>query len=87
MTNQSNKPVDAIRDGAIKASIWRNPSEKGPFYSVTFTRTFTDAEGKFRDADSFGGSDLLKLSHLAGKAYDRIGELRSNDKATSQEAA
>lgn len=54
MTQQTNsKPVETIRDGAIKASIWKNEGEKGPFYSVKITRTYTDDAGNYHDSDSF----------------------------------
>ena len=40
MKNQTaknnNKPVHAIRHGAISASIWKQDTEKGPMYNVTF---------------------------------------------------
>jgi len=40
MTTQANKPVDTIREGNLKATIWHNLSEKGGFYSVDFVRTY-----------------------------------------------
>lgn len=64
-----------LRDGAIKASIWRNASEKGAFYSVEFSRTYKSGE-VFQDSGSFGGSDLLKISRLAEAAYAFIADRR-----------
>ena len=90
MTQKTNsKPIETIRDGALKASIWKNQGEKGPFYSVRITRTFTDEKGNYHDSDSFSGSELLRVVHLAAKAYDRANELRAADaeKATKSEAA
>ncbi len=78
-SNEKNKPVETIRDGSIKATIWRNSSEKGDFYSVQFTRTWQDDQGNYHDADSFSGSQLLRVAHLAAKAYDRTAELRRED--------
>ena len=83
--NQNSKPVETIRDGAIKVSIWKNQGEKGPFCSVKITRTYTDDSGNYHDSDSFSGSELLKVSRLAGKAYDRAFELRAAE--PKQEAA
>lgn len=80
MTNENNKPFDTIRDGALKATIWRNESEKGLFYSVNFSRTYTDAAGDFKESDSFSGTDLLQLGHLATKAYDVISTARAADR-------
>jgi hypothetical protein len=66
-----NKPVDVLRDGNLKANIWRNEGEKGPFYATTFARTFRDKDGQFRDTDSFVAADLLKLAELARESYVR----------------
>ena len=73
----TNKPVDTLRDGFIKATIWKNTNEKGDFYSVDLSRTYKDGE-ELKDTHSFNPSDLLKVSRLAEKAYDRIGELRQS---------
>lgn len=75
--NQNRKrPEHTLRDGAVKASIWRNDGEKGSFYSTTFARTFQDQNGKPRDTQSFAGTDLLKVSELAREAYTHSKALR-----------
>lgn len=76
----ANQPIQTLRDGALKASIWKNEGSNGPFYSVTFGRTYTDEADKPQTADSFSGSDLLKLSVLAVDVYRRLKELRAIDK-------
>lgn len=78
------KPIDTIRDGALKATIWKNPTEKGHFYSVDFSRTYKDGDN-FKDSHSFSGSEPLQLARLAHKAYGRIAELRSQDKAAESQ--
>ncbi len=76
MSNETKtRPVETLRDGAIKAAIWRNESENGPFFNVTFARTFKAGDGELRDTESFSGTQLLRLSHLASKAYDRAAKL------------
>lgn len=80
MTQKTNsKPLATIRDGALKASIWKNQGEKGPFYSVRITRTYTDEQGNYHDSDSFSGSELLRVARLASKAYDETAALRAQD--------
>lgn len=37
---------------------------------------FLDDVGDYHDSDSFSGSELLRIAHLATRAYDRISELR-----------
>jgi hypothetical protein len=87
MTTETKKqPPLTLRDGAIKASIWRNESESGgAFYTVNFARAYKDKDGKFHDTDSFSGAQLLKLSHLAAKAYDCVDELRIGDKVSTDD--
>ncbi|SFF97085.1 hypothetical protein SAMN05518801_104250 [Novosphingobium sp. CF614] len=77
---ERNAPRDVLRDGNLKASIWSNEGEKGPFYSATLARTWRDAEGQPHDTHSFAGSELLRVSELARKAYDRTQELRREDR-------
>ncbi len=79
MTTSSQKPV-TLRDGSIKATIWANQTEQGKaFYNVTLVRTYRDGE-TFKETPSFGATELLKVSRLAGKAYDRIAELKAESK-------
>ncbi len=78
--DRPNGPVDRIHDGPLKASIWKNSSDKGKdFYTAELTRTYKDADGTLRNAHSFASDDLLKVSELARKAYDRTAELRRED--------
>lgn len=89
MTTQKNKPIDTLRDGAVKATIWKNPGGEGrpDFYSVSLTRTWKDDKGDYHDSDSFTGTDLLIVSRLAGEAYTRVSELRQRDRRAREEAA
>lgn len=83
-TPATNQPVDVLRDSNLKASIWRNEADKGPFFATTFARTYRDAEGNARDTHSFVGSDLLKLSELARAAYTRTNELRREERQSRE---
>lgn len=87
-TKQQQRPVETIRDGAIKAAIWRNEGEKGAFFSVTVARTYKGEDGELHDSDSFSGTQLLQLARVLGKAYDRAGRLARAEKAkaNSEEA-
>ena len=61
----SDKPIETLRFSPVAAAIWKNQTAEGkPFYSVTFSRTYKDKEGKWKDADSFSGSNLLLLAKL-----------------------
>jgi hypothetical protein len=80
-----NPPVETLRDGAIKAAIWRNESENGVFFGVTFARTYKNGEGNLQDTDSYSGSQLLRLARLAEKAYDRAAKLTKEARAKDEE--
>lgn len=58
-----------------------HPDER-PDNSVKLTRTYQDDAGN-HDTGSFSGSELLRIAHLAGKAYDRVGAQRAEDKAAA----
>lgn len=75
MTNK-NTPEDTLRDGSLKASIWRNEGDKGAYYTTTFARTYEDREGNLKDSHSFSSNDLLRVGELARQAHHRTGELR-----------
>jgi len=75
MTN-NNRPIDTIRDGKLKASIWENEGEKGPYFTTTLAKTYQDREGNLQDTQNFTASDLLRVSELARSAYHRSRDLR-----------
>jgi hypothetical protein len=68
----NNKPTHTLRCGNIKATIWENTSEKGPFFSTTFSRPFKDQSGAWRNGTSFGLNDLEALLTVAGEAKEWI---------------
>jgi len=80
-TTTKNQPIDTIRDGALKATLWKNTTEKGHFYSVDITRTYKVGDN-YKDSHSFSGSEPLQVARLASMAYDKIAELRQQDRDT-----
>lgn len=85
-TETKQRPVETLRDGPIKAAIWRNESENGPFFAVTFARTYKDSEGKLHDNDSFSGTQLLQLARLADRAYSAAAKLTREARTESDTA-
>ena len=79
-TSETNQPAQHLRDGKLKATIWRNRTEKGNRYSVQLNRIFEDKNGLLKNSDSFSGSELLRISRLAQIAYDEIQILHEEDK-------
>lgn len=70
---KKNAPVEVLRDGALKATIWRNEGEKGSFFSTTLSKTF-ELNGAPKDGYSLNRSDLLGISELARQAYHCMGK-------------
>ena len=68
----TNKPVEEVRIGSVKAAIWKNETEGGPRFNVTFQRIYRDDEKGWRSTDSFGRDDLLVLAKVADQAHGRI---------------
>jgi hypothetical protein len=67
-----NQPTHTLRCGNIKATIWQNVSEKGPFFATTFSRPFKDQSGAWRNGISFGLNDLEALVTVAHEAKQWI---------------
>ena len=65
-----NQPATTLRYGRIKATIWLNVSEKGPFFSTTFSRSFKNQSGAWHNGTSFGLSDLEALFIVAREAKE-----------------
>ena len=65
------KPAHRIRHGAVTASIWRQVSDKGPLFNVTFQRVYKDKD-KWKYSGNFGRKDLLVVSLIAARAFEWI---------------
>ncbi|MEM8773147.1 MAG: hypothetical protein AAGD92_15995 [Pseudomonadota bacterium] len=74
--SENNRPIETIRAGRIKASIWENQSESGSFLSVTFAKTYTDDRGKPRDTQTFSLSDVPTVAMVATRTFWRAHELQ-----------
>ncbi len=74
--SQGNKPELVVRDGSLKATVWRNESDKGPYYTTSLAKTYTDNQGNPRDTQNFSQSDLLRVSELGREAYGMINDLK-----------
>lgn len=85
MTNTKNenaetkKPVAKVRVDLINASIWKNTTDKGTFYNVTFENRYRDSEGNWKSGHSYAAGDLLALAKAADLAHSKIIELRASE--------
>ena len=66
----TNKPAHEIRINGLRATIWKNETEKGPRYNTTFERSYKDtADEQWKTSDSYGFQDLLLLAYMAREAF------------------
>jgi len=75
-TPQNNKPVETLRDGALKLAIFKNERENGTSFAMEPGRLYTDSQGQIRESKSLSGSEPIRMARLLNKGYDRIGEFR-----------
>ena len=81
----SNRPVQTIRHGRIKATIWLNQTQKGPMYNVTFSRSYQNDSGSWADSPSFNFEDLMTVAKCAFDAHTWISTERAKNNNGSGE--
>ena len=84
-TRSNAKPVHRIRHGAVSASIWRQQTDKGPIFNVTFQRAYRDGD-EWKSAESFGRRDLLVVGLIAARAFEWIATQPTKTRAPSAES-
>ena len=65
----TKQPVQKFKQGLVQVAVWQNESRNGDFYSLTFQRSYTDAEGAWHNATSFPLSALYDLMLATVRAY------------------
>src|SRR5271165_5758459 len=71
MKTQKQKPIHEVRLGHIKAAVWRNETEAGVRYNVTFSRIYKDGD-TWNSTDSFGRDDCLLLAKVGDQTHSWI---------------
>ncbi len=67
-----SSPAHKIRFGNLQATIWRNPSDKGVWYSVNPARSYKKVDETWKETDSLGFDDLLTMAKLLDQAHSWI---------------
>jgi hypothetical protein len=81
-----NKPAHELRLGFIKAAVWRNETENGARYNVTFSRLYKDGD-QWGSTESFGRDDLLLVAKVADQAHSWICAQTQEEQNASKAAA
>lgn len=66
------RPSHTFRSGPVRAAVWQNVGDNGPFYSAVLTRSFRDAAGNWRTSTTFGRAPARRSDgrRRAGTAMD-----------------
>src|ERR1035438_6896556 len=83
---QKQKPIHEVRLGHIKAAVWKNETEAGVRYNVTFSRIYKDGD-TWNSTDSFGRDDLLLLGKVADQTHSWIFEQSQGEESASKAAS
>lgn len=66
------RPVFEARYGRLRVSVWRQESDKGPWFNVVLGRNYKDDAGNWQTANSYGVRDLLEVAKLCTEAHSWI---------------
>ena len=67
----TSKPIQEVRLGCIKAAVWKNETENGARYNVTFCRLYKEGD-QWRTTESYGRDDLLLLAKVADQTHSWV---------------
>lgn len=59
-----NRPEYAIQIGKVQASVWKNESRTGPFYSTSIAKAWED-NGVWKTSSNFNTADIAALIPVA----------------------
>ncbi|MEO1193306.1 MAG: hypothetical protein AAFY02_16205 [Pseudomonadota bacterium] len=75
-TTGPNKPIETLRDGRLKATVWENKNEKGSYHTVSLAKVYEDRNGKLQETNSFSAGELLRIAELARESHGHIRDMR-----------
>lgn len=74
MKEETKKPAQTFREGAIGASVWRRDSKNGVFYEVTLSRSYKKSDEEAGYSQSFREDNEQALVRVIGQAASFIRE-------------
>ena len=75
MTKKTNKPIKTFRIGSVKASVWVNEGQNGPFYSISKSRSYKNENGDYEDSNRYSVMEALADAHVTKQAVEHIQSL------------
>ncbi len=67
----ASPPIETIRMGLIKASIWKNHTSAGDRHTVTLVRIYKNGD-TWKESARLGRDDLLIASKILDRAHSFI---------------
>lgn len=80
MENETKKPVQTFREGAIGVSVWEREGSEGTFYEFTLSRSFKRSEDEAGYSQSFREYNDEALVKIIGLAVAFIRERGATEK-------
>lgn len=78
----ANSPVDTIRNGRLKVTIWQNKNKKGEtFFTASLVKSYKDKSDTWKETNQLTGNEISHASALLHKAAKRVAELEINEAA------
>jgi hypothetical protein len=77
--SNNERPVHEIRIGKVKAAIWMNQTDNGPWFNVTFSRVYKTEEG-WQSNSSFWRDELPLLAKVADQAHTWIYQQQASER-------
>jgi hypothetical protein len=81
-----SQPAHKFRDGVLQVTIWRNPGEKGNWYSVIPSRGYKKGDD-WNETASLREDDLLAMAKLLNQAHSWVLEAKRADAKARKESA
>lgn len=80
------QPISSQRYRNLEASVWRNESAEGPFFTASLKRSYK-VDDEWNDTSiTLGNDDLLPMARLLDRAHDAIDDLYEDNVQTQPES-
>lgn len=66
------KPETTFKLGSVRAAIFVNDSENGPFRTATIHRRYQDEQQQWHSSDSYGLQQLLQLRAVVDRTITEL---------------
>lgn len=80
MENETKKPVQTFREGAIGLSVWKRNGAQGTYYEFTLARAYKKSEDQVGYAQSFKEENEEALVKVIEQAAEFIRTKREEEK-------